>query len=112
MEEKVKLVQQWDSRSGANGVIYSYLKPINGWLCATEIQFNLRNSIEYRSVHYQRYGLNVQIICDPNLRIVYTYVVGPRKMNNATIYRRLLDLHSWMNNLEDGYFCSGDNTFL
>ena len=50
-------------------------------------------------------------MCNANLRIIYISVVGPEKMNDARVYRRLFGLQTWMVALETGYFCSGDNTY-
>ena len=57
--------------------------PIDGWLCPTEIICDVPNSTDYMSGHYQRCGLNVQAMCDPNLQIVYFSVAGSGKMNDV-----------------------------
>ena len=69
------------------------------------------NPTDYRSGHYQRYGLNVQAMCNPNLRFAYISVAGPGKMNDARAFRRLEGLKYWLEHLEDGFFCSGDNAY-
>ena len=50
-------------------------------------------------------------MCDPNLRISYFSIAGPGKMNDARAFRRLTGLKVWLNELEDEFFCSGDNAY-
>ena len=50
-------------------------------------------------------------MCDANLRFTFTSVAGPGKMNDARVYRKLMGLHAWLYQLEDQYFCSGDNAY-
>ena len=76
--QKTKLVNEWNACSGDFGMMYGYLEPIDRWLCTTHKPLDVPNPSDYRSGHYQRYGLNVQVICDANLRIVYLAVTGPR----------------------------------
>ena len=109
--QKTNLANEWNVCSGAFGIMYGHLAPIDGWLCTTLKPWDVPNPSDYRSGHYQRFGLNVQAMCDANLRIIYLAVAGPGKMNDARAYRKLFGLHSWMNQLEDQYFCSGDNAY-
>ena len=104
LEEKTKLANDWNKCSGGFGIMYGHLAPIDGWLCTTQKPNDMPNPSEFRSGHYQRFGLNVQAICDPNLRFIYTSVAGPRKMNDAQAYRQLLGLHEWLEQLEDQFF--------
>ena len=64
-------------------MFYGHLLPIDGWLCTTQMPWDVSNRTDYMSGHYQRYGLNVQAMCDPNLRFAYFSVAGPGKMNDA-----------------------------
>ena len=50
-------------------------------------------------------------MCDPNLRIIYSSIAGPGKMNDARAYRKMIGLHNWLDQLDDQYFCSGDNAY-
>ena len=81
------LANEWNKCSSSFGVMYGHLAPIDGWLCTTQKPNDVPNPTEYRSGHYQRFGLNVQAMCDPNLRIIYSSVAGPGKMNDARAYR-------------------------
>ena len=91
--------------------MYGHLSPLDGWLCTTQKPWDVPNPSDYRSEHYQRFGLNVQTMCDANLRIMYMSVAGPGNMNDARAYRKLMGLHNWLDQLESEYFCSGDNAY-
>ena len=84
---------------------------MDGYVLTTQKPSDVLNPSDYRSGHYQKYGLNVQAMCDTNLRIIFFAVARPGKMNDARAYRKLLGLHSWMNQLDDQYFCSGDSAY-
>ena len=91
--------------------MYGHLASIDGWLCTTQKPYDVTNPSNYRSGHYQRFGLNVQTMCDPNLRIIYCSIACPCKMNDARAYRKMIGLHKWLDELDDEYFCSGDNVY-
>ena len=93
IQQKINVANQWHTRSGANGCFYGHLLSIDGWLCTTQMPSDVPNPTDYRSGHYQRYGLNVQAMCDPNLRFAYFSVAGPGKMNDARALRRLEGLN-------------------
>ena len=109
--EKIKLANDWNNCSGGLGIMYGHLAPIDGWLCTTQMPADVPNPSEYFSGHYQRFGLNVQAMCDSNLRIIYTSVAGPGKMNDARAFRKLKYLQQWLEQLDDQFFCSGDNAY-
>jgi len=69
------------------------------------------NPSDYRSGHYPRFGLNVQAMCNANLRIIYSSVAGPGKMKDARAYRKMIGLQQWLDELDERYFCSGDNAY-
>ena len=110
-EEKEKCASDWSNISGSFGITHGHLAPIDGWLCTTEMPSDVPNQLDYRSGHYQRYGLNIQAMCDANLRIIYFAVAGPGKMNDARAFRRLIGLRRWIDDLDEGYYISGDNAY-
>ena len=69
--QKAKLADEWNACSGGFGVMRGHLAPIDGWLCTTQKPSDVLNPSDYRSGHYQKYGLNVQAMCDTNLRIIF-----------------------------------------
>ena len=111
-EEKAKLANNWNKCSGGFGIMYGHLAALDGWLCKTQKPFDVTNPSDYRSGHYQRFGLNVQAMCDANLRIIYSSVAGPGKMNDARAYRKMIGLQQWLDELDERYFCSGDNAYM
>ena len=48
---------------------------------------------------------------DANLRIIYFPVAGPGKMNDARAFRRLIGLRRWIDELDEGYYISGENAY-
>ena len=93
MQQKINLANQWHLQSGENGSFYGNLLPIDRWLCTTQMPSDVSNPTDYRSGNYQRYGPNVQVMCDPNLRFVYFSVADPGEMNDARVFRRLEGLN-------------------
>ena len=61
--------KQWDSLSSSGGMMYGVIVVIDGWLCTTITTEDITNPADYFSGHYQRYGINVQAICDDYLRV-------------------------------------------
>ena len=88
-----------------------HLGPLDGWLCITNKPWDVANPVDYFSGHYQRFGLNVQAMCDAHLRIIYFCVCGPGKMNDAKAFRRLKGLHKWLDAMAEDEFISGDNAY-
>ena len=106
-----KFVDEWGKLSSDVGIMKGYIVLIEGWLCSTEIPWDVTHKTDYFSGHYQGYGLNVQAVCDANLWIIYIYVAGPIKMNDARAYCRLTGLRIWIDNLDESNYCSGNNTY-
>ena len=109
--QKAKLANNWNKYSGGFGRMYEHLSPLDEWLYTMQKYWDVPNPSDYRNGHYQRFRLNVQAMCDTNLRIIYISVVGPRNTNDARAYHKLMGLHTWMDQLESKYFCSGDNAY-
>ena len=77
--------------NGMTGVLarvffYGCLSAIDGWLCTTEKPSDVLNPIEFCSGHYQRYGLNVQAMCDANLRFSYISVAASGGTNDSRAF--------------------------
>ena len=69
--QKAKLANDWNKCSGGFGIMYGHLSPLDGWLCTLRKPWDVPNPGDYRSCHYQIFGLNVQAMCDANLIIIY-----------------------------------------
>ena len=86
------MAREWQMRSNAFHIYDGMLGAIDGWLCTIECPRDVPNPGDYFSGHYQRHGINVQAMCDTNLRITYLSVAGPGGKNDARVFRRLVQL--------------------
>ena len=109
-EELKRHADDWDEHSGADGLYYGVVGAIDGWLACTDAP-SLVNVTDYFSGHYQRYGLNVQAVCDANLRFIFMTTNSPGKTNDARAYSRCINFRNWVDNLPEGYFVIGDNAY-
>ena len=76
VEDRKKMADDWNERSSAFGLYYGCLAAIDRWLCTTEQPSDVDNPADFFSGHYQKFGLNVQAMCDANLHIIYISVAG------------------------------------
>lgn len=97
--------------SGAFGLYHGVIGAIDGWLCTTQQPGDVPNPADHFSGHYQRFGLNVQAICDANLRFLYVAIAAPGKTNDSRAFSRLLELRKWLNELPEEYFLIGDGAY-
>ena len=97
--------------SGAHGIYHGAIGAIDGWLCCTNMPMDVINSADYFSGHYNRYGFNVQAICDANLRFIYMSIAAPGKTNDNRAFGRLSELRKWLDGLPDEYFIIGDGAY-
>jgi len=109
-DELRQCADEWDEVSGGFGLYYGAIGCLDGWLCCTN-KPSVRNALDYRSGHYQRYGLNIQAMCDANLRFLYFGVVAPGKTNDLRAFNRCLELRQWLQSLPEEYFIIGDNAY-
>ena len=84
--ELAKCAADSDSLSSAYGIFEGTVGAIDGWLCCTETP-SVFGATDYFSGHYQRYGLNVQAMCDANLRFIYFCVASPGGTNDARSFK-------------------------
>ena len=110
-EERIKVAREWNERSQSFGDFFGCLSAIDGWLCTTEKPEDVINPGDYFSGHYQRFGLNVQAMCDANLRFSYISVAASGGTNDCRAFRKLFYLKDWLSNLPDGFFIIGDNAY-
>ena len=82
-----KCAQGFDSISSAYGMYYGCVGALDGWLCCIE-KPSVSNATDYFSGHYQRFGINVQAMCDSNLKFTYLGVVAPSQTNDARVFNR------------------------
>ena len=77
----------WNDHSSAGNLYYGVVGAIDGWLACTNAPA-VSNTVDYFSGHYFRYGLNVQAVCDANLRFIFMTTNSPGKTNDARAYSR------------------------
>ena len=106
-------VDQWDNLSSAFGLFHGVVGAIDGWLACTNkpSSRDVTNQTDFFSGHYQRYGLNVQAVCDSNLRFIYLSINSPGKTNDAIAFQRCDSLQEWLDKLPEQYFLIGDNAY-
>ena len=72
---------------------------------------DVENPTDYHSGHYQRFGINVQAMCDVNLRFTYLSVCASGGTGDARAFRKLHGLINWLESLREGFYIIGDNAY-
>jgi hypothetical protein len=112
MRRQLKRVSaEWSSRSSSFQILDGFLGAIDGWLCCMNKPSDVDNPGDYFSGHYQRFGLNVQAVCDANLIFIYVSVAAPGKTNDQRAFNRLTKFITWLKELPQEYFLGGDNAY-
>jgi len=106
-----KVADEWNKRSSASGLYYGCLAAIDGWLCTIEQPSDVDNPTDFFLGHYQKFGINVQGMCDANMRITYLSVAGNGGTNDAQAFRKFNKLRDWLFRLLDGFLILGDNAY-
>ena len=92
--------------SGCVGALDGFLL-----LIRTPTRKEAANSRLFFSGHYSRMGLNVQAMCDVNLRFIYMAILAPGKSSDVQAYRKS-KLEAWIEQLPPWYFVTGDNAYV
>ena len=79
--------------------------------CVVPIKSTVHSSVDYYSGRYQRYGINIQAVCNSKLRFIYFGVVAPGKTNNLRASNCCEKLQQWIQSLLEDYFLVGDNAY-
>ncbi len=110
-EELPAMALAFDQLSSTGDVCHGAVGMIDGLLSArTQPRSDeCSNPADYYSGHYRTFGLNIQALCDADLRFRYVAVSGPGKLNDIRAYKRCDELIEWINNLPNEYFLIGDN---
>ena len=87
--QRNKMAEEWAQRSDAFGLYDGCLSAIDGWLCTIEKPSDVDNPGDYFSGHYQKYGINVQALCDANLRIIYIAVAANGGTNDCRAFCKI-----------------------
>jgi len=112
-EELRKHADQWDNLSSAFHLYYGVVGAIDGWFAFINKPSSkaVTNQTDFFSEKYQRYGLNVQAVCDSKLRFIYLSISSPGKTNDAIAFHRAKSLQKWIEELPEEYFLIGDNAY-
>jgi hypothetical protein len=110
IEEYEKLAEDFCERSSAGEIYFGVIGTLDGWLCTIN-QPTVPNMRDYYSGHYQRFGMNVQAICDAHLRFIYFSVAAPGGMNDIRALHKCIELNRFIDALKDRYFFLGDNAY-
>jgi hypothetical protein len=94
------------------GLFFGVVGAIDGWLCCTDRPSDVTNATDYYSGHYQRFGINVQAMCDANLRFIYVGTAGPGSTNGNRAFSRCLLLRRWIDSLSEDFFVIGDGAYV
>ena len=81
-----KTATEFTNISGALGLYHGVIGVIDGWLCTTQQPGDVNNPVNYVSGHYQRYGLNVEAICDANLQGEYFALVSNKIQSRSAVH--------------------------
>lgn len=101
----------FQSISGAFEIYDGCVGAIDGWLCCINAPRGVSSQAEYHSGHYHRYGLNIQAVCDSQLRFIYFSVAAKGRTNDVRAFSRCLALRNWLKSLPPDYFIIGDNAY-
>ena len=110
-----RVASGFKDKSSSEGLFDGVVGAIDGWLCCTNspIDRDITNKRSYFSGHYKRFGLNVQAMCDSELRFTYFAVCAPGGTNDARAVRRCTTLQKWLQDLQgSGFFIVGDNAYV
>jgi hypothetical protein len=110
-EDLKRVSAEWSSRSSSFQILDGFLGAIDGWLCCMNKPSDVDNPGDYFSGHYQRFGLNVQAVCDANLIFIYVSVAAPGKTNDQRAFNRLTKFITWLKELPREYFLGCDNAY-
>ena len=110
ISELEKLADDWNALSSAFSLYDGTVGAIDGWLACIE-KPAVDGAADYFSGHYQRYGLNIQAVCDSNLRFIYFGVNAPGRTNDARVFNRCKKLRQWLASIPNQYFLIGDNAY-
>jgi hypothetical protein len=65
----------------------------------------------YYSVHYRRYGVDVQACCDYRCWFTYLNVTQPGSCNDSRAFQQCA-LSGALSQMENGFYLMGDNAYV
>jgi hypothetical protein len=93
------------------GVLDKCVGAVDGFFCRTITpNKDEGNTRSFYSGHYRHMGLNIQAVCDSDLRFIYFSVAAPGSTNDVEAISRLL-LFDLIENLPHGYYVIGDSAY-
>jgi hypothetical protein len=119
MEECMEAAAGFESVS-YKGAIDGCVGAIDGWLLKINVpsRNEVNNVRSFFNGHYQRYGLNVQGVCDHLCRFYDLSVTGPGVMGDNEAYKQTISgpngdysLSNLIEALPIGFYCIGDAAY-
>jgi hypothetical protein len=84
LEELEANASAFEEKSKAFGLYKGVIGALDGWLCDTNKPI-VHNTSNFFSGHYQRFGLNVQAMCDAHLHFMFLGITGLGDINNVLL---------------------------
>lgn len=111
-EEEANLIASGFEDISYSGVFDKCVGAVDGFFCRTITpNKDEGNTKSYYSGHYRHMGLNIQAVCDSNLKFIYFAVAAPGSTNDAEAIARL-SLYDAIEKLPHGFFVIGDSAYV
>ena len=101
----------FQNRATDHIVFQDVVGAIDGYLPVMTQPVGVPNPRCYYSGHYECYGLNVQAVCDADLRFTYMGIGGPGSMSDVTAFRGL-SISDLVAALPEPYHILGDAAYV
>lgn len=107
---------QWAAISGVpgtSGVIKTAVGMMDGILIRIKVpsKRETNQAEDFRSGHKKAYGVNVQAVCDADLRFLFVSCMTPGKTNDLKAYKKSY-LSELVSRLPAGFFVGGDAAYV
>jgi hypothetical protein len=103
------LADDFHERSTADCLYFGVIRALDGWLYTTN--GSIECTRDYYSGHYQRFGLNIQALCDAHLRFIYIAVAAPGARNDIRALKKCTEFNRFIEGMPEKYFIIGDKAY-
>lgn len=110
-EAQIRALAQGFQARSSNNVFTKCIGAIDGMLVRITQPRNVDNPRCYFSGHYECFGINIQAVCDAELRFYYVATGGPGCTPDITAYSNL-SIHQLVKDLPDGFHLNGDAAYV
>ena len=109
-EELESHASAFEQKSKAFALYNGVVGALDGWLCDTNRPI-VHNTSDFFSGYYQRFGLNVQAMCDAHLRFTFLGIAGPGGMNDVRAFGKCTEFNLSLSSLPNDYCIIADNAY-